>query len=613
MISNFLSGMWTTIAPALGNHLWQSTLFAIAAGLLTLSLGKNHARTRCQLWLAASLKFLFPFSMLVAVGNKLLWPRSSIGTNAGFYFTLEQFNQPFTQPAAPAVSTAAHATFFSNFSHLLPILLPAVWLSGSLAVILIWSARWQRVSAVIRQSVPQLDGREVETLRRLEQNVGIQKRIELLSSRASLEPGIFGIMRPVLIWPEGISARLSGAHVEAILAHEVCHVRRRDNLVAALHMFVQAIFWFHPLVWWLGTRLIEERERACDEEVLQSGSNRQIYAECILKICEFCVASPLSCVSGVTGADLKKRISRILTEHVSHDLTFVKKLLLSAAAALVITVPLALGLLSASQTRATSRAQESTAAPVYEVVSFKSSSMASDSSGITPARILVKPDRFTVTNFTLSALIRSAYGVRSFQIVGAPSWINSEKYDIDAKLDKSAIDKEKRLSLEERNGEYLRRLRALLADRFKLTLHRETHELPVYALLIANNGPKLQDSKPDNNPERIRRVYMNSDQLSVEAVTIASLGDMLSERLRRSVVDKTGLTGTYDITLHWIPDESQPLRDIDGRPLPDGKLPPAYPDPAFFTALKDQLGLKLESQTAPVEVLVVDHTERPEN
>ncbi len=428
-----------------------------------------------------------------------------------------------------------------------------------------------------------------------------------------MEPGIFGIIRPVLLWPEGISAHLSEAHLDAILAHEVCHVRRRDNLAAALHMLVSAAFWFHPLVWWLGVRLIEERERACDEEVLQSGSNRQTYAESILKICEFCVGSPLPCVSGVSGAGLKNRISRIMTEPVSHNLTFVKKLLLSASAALVVTVPLALGLLSARQTQAASRTQESTSVPAaYEVISFKSSPLRPDNSGTTLARILVKPDRLTVTNFTLSALIRSAYGVTSFQILGAPSWISSEKYDIDAKLDESAVSKEGALSIEERNRLNLHRLRALLAGRFKLALHRETRELPVYALLTANDGLKLQASRPDSNPaERIHHIFMDSDRLSAEAVTMASFGDMLSERLRRNVVDETGLTGNYDITLHWAPDESQPLRDLDGKPVSDGKLPPAYPDPAFFTALQDQLGLRLESQIAPVEVLVIDHAEQP--
>jgi len=96
-------------------------------------------------------------------------------------------------------------------------------------------------------------------------------------------------------------------------------------------MVVEAMFWFHPLVWWLGGRLVEERERACDEEVLEFGSERQIYAESILKVCEFCVGSPLACVSGVTGADLKERIVQIMTKNVVRKLDFSRKLMLSLA------------------------------------------------------------------------------------------------------------------------------------------------------------------------------------------------------------------------------------------------------------------------------------------
>ncbi len=86
-----------------------------------------------------------------------------------------------------------------------------------------------------------------------------------------LEPGVFGILRPVLLLPEGITDRLTPAQLEAVIAHELCHVRRRDNLTAAIHMVVETVFWFHPLVWWIRARLVEERERACDEEVLRAG------------------------------------------------------------------------------------------------------------------------------------------------------------------------------------------------------------------------------------------------------------------------------------------------------------------------------------------------------
>ena len=92
--------------------------------------------------------------------------------------------------------------------------------------------------------------------------------------------------RPILLWPERISQHLETEHLEAILAHELWHVRRRDNLAAALHMMVEAIFWFHPLVWWLGARLMDERERACDEEVLRLGTRPNVYAEGILRVCK---------------------------------------------------------------------------------------------------------------------------------------------------------------------------------------------------------------------------------------------------------------------------------------------------------------------------------------
>jgi beta-lactamase regulating signal transducer with metallopeptidase domain len=97
-----------------------------------------------------------------------------------------------------------------------------------------------------------------------------------------MEPGVFGIIRPVLLWPEGIARHMDDAHLESVLAHEVCHVQRRDNLTSAIHMLVEAIFWFHPVVWWMERQLVKERELACDEAVLQLGNEAAVYAESIL-------------------------------------------------------------------------------------------------------------------------------------------------------------------------------------------------------------------------------------------------------------------------------------------------------------------------------------------
>ena len=164
-----------------------------------------------------------------------------------------------------------------------------------------------------------------------------------------MEPGIFGILRPVLLMPEGILERLTAEQMRAIVAHEMCHVRRRDNLTFTVHMIVEAMFWFHPAVWWIGARLVEERERACDEVVLATGGEAQVYAEGILNVCKFYVESPLACVAGVTGADLKKRIVRIMSQHVVRKLNFSRKLLLTVAGLLVITIPIVFGLVHAAQ------------------------------------------------------------------------------------------------------------------------------------------------------------------------------------------------------------------------------------------------------------------------
>src|SRR5467141_1229593 len=524
MILKYLSALWTAFAPALGNHLWQSTVFAIMAGSLTLILRKNQARARYWLWLAASVKFLIPFSLLIGVGSQLAWSRGSAGTSAGLYFAMEEVSQPFSQPTTSMISRAAPSAASPSLTHLLPALLAAVWLCGFLVVVFVWYMRWRRISAAIRKAVPLQEGREVDALRQLERIGGIRKRIEMLMSRASLEPGIFGIARPVLMWPEGISERLEDAHLEAILAHEVWHVRRHDNLAAAIHMVVEASFWFYPLVWWLGARLVEERERACDEAVLELGTDRHVYAESILKICEFCVGSPLACVSGVTGADLKKRIVRVMTEGVMRKLDFSRRLLLSAAALAAIAVPVVAGVLNVTQTRAESRAQyevvspkrnksdnptvriksqaQNTSAiePGYEVVSIKP-----HNSGDELFKMMFEKDGFSAIMVTLRMLIGTAYGVEGSKIIGAPNWLDSEKYDVEARMDNSVANRLREMSEDQLNVERRRMRQALLADRFKLTLYRQTTQLGVYVLVVAKNGPKLMEAKPgDTYPKGLK-------------------------------------------------------------------------------------------------------------
>jgi bla regulator protein BlaR1 len=335
------------IPAALSTHLWQSTILGLVAGALVLILGGCHARVRYWLWMAASVKFLVPFSLLIAIGNR--WAILS-GSGAGAKVKLHF--------AIAVISGPAPASVFPGLMQLVP-LLSALWLCGSLLVLSLWRVQWRKMLGAKRDARRLDKGREREALRRVERSLGMQRPIEILLSRASMEPGVFGIIRPVLLWPEGISGRLDDAHLEAILAHEVRHVRRRDNLAAAIHMLVESVFWFHPLVWWVGTRLLEERERACDEEVLESGRDRHVYAESILKVCQFCLASPIACLSGVAGGNLKKRMEHIMAERTLQKLDLGKKLLLGAVGLAAIAVPVTFGLVTATGSRAGAPAAKS--------------------------------------------------------------------------------------------------------------------------------------------------------------------------------------------------------------------------------------------------------------
>src|ERR1700733_12306893 len=362
----YFSGMPAAMAPAIANHLWQSTLFAALAAILTLAFKKNQARIRHHLWLAPSLKFLGPLSLLIGLGRHLASPRFSLSGRSGLFSAVEGFSQPFT---FVVVAPANHATNIASLLALLPGLIAAAWLCGFVTVLVLWTVRWRRVAAVAHRSTLLKQGREVDALRQLEKIGGARRPMTFLLSRDfAFEPGIFGIFRPVLLWPAKISEHLQDAHLKAILAHEVSHARRRDNLAAALHMMVEATFWFHPMVWWLGARLVEERELACDEEVLQLGNPPSIYAESILKTCEFCVGAPLACVSGVTGAELKKRIVRIMTPNPAEKLSPGRRLLLVSVGVAAVVGPVLFGLGITSRVRAQSpQAGERQAGPIDSV------------------------------------------------------------------------------------------------------------------------------------------------------------------------------------------------------------------------------------------------------
>jgi len=301
------------------NHLWQSSLFAVAIWALTLLFCNNGASVRHGLWLAASMKFLLPFSLLATIGGMVF-------THSVAPSSIEVLNR--IEPAAAPFAAAIQIPATFEPQHLFwTLAVAALWGLGSLAVILFWLVRAARLSAVVRAATP----------------LAFDAPIPVRATCELLEPGLTGILSPVILIPESLTQKLSQTELDAVMAHELCHLRRRDNLAALVHMLVECIFWFHPLVWYIGARLVEEREQACDEGVLDDGKKPLDYAAAILKVCRLYFRSPLPCASGVSGADLDRRITAIMTGRDADEVDPNKILLLAGLGAFAVMTPLVLG------------------------------------------------------------------------------------------------------------------------------------------------------------------------------------------------------------------------------------------------------------------------------
>lgn len=606
-LAPFSPTLWVGFGAPLANHLWQSTVLAGVVWLLTLLLRRNRAQAHYCLWLVASAKFLLPFSLLVSIGGHLAWPKIAAVAQPRILITFEAIGQPFSDANLPPIPARAAPSMFALAHRDLPIFLVMVWSAGCVGVLLMWFLRWRRVTAARRAALHPQSGRELEALRRMERSVQSSRQISLFLSPSTLEPGILGVFRPVLVLPAGISDRLTDAQLESVIAHELCHVRRRDNLAAALHMLVEAVFWFHPLVWWMGARLVDERERACDEDVLRLGADPHVYAESILNVCKFYLESPLVCAAGVTGSDLKKRIAAIMSNRIAPKLEPGKKLLLSALGVAAVAVPVIFGLLHTSQGHAQSQGQDSAViASPFESVSIKPNMTGEPLAGFSRhargGATSFEPDRFMATNVSLHGLIAAAYRVGGSEILGGPDWVRSENYDIDAKLNTPAIDELAKLGPDQRFLEQRRILQALLADRFRLALHRETREPPGYVLAIAKEGFRLQEAKPgdtyldglkdpEGRPLGAGALFQPGPcKLVGQGVHIVDLAKTLSMNYLggRTVVDQTGLGGVYDFTL-----------DCHTAFMGRGE--------SVLTVLPEQLGLELKL----LDNLVIDSAEKP--
>jgi uncharacterized protein (TIGR03435 family) len=231
----------------------------------------------------------------------------------------------------------------------------------------------------------------------------------------------------------------------------------------------------------------------------------------------------------------------------------------------------------------------------FEVASIKLNTTAETNRSINWA----PGGQLNCTNVPLRMLVTFAYDLRDYQIAGLPAWADSDFYNILAKPSAEEAAKEANVHSQVSLARLRRRTQALLAERFGLTVHTEEREMSVYALVVAKGGPKLGEAKPaDNLPESGPdgpQITWNSQRVRCKNVTMKRFAEtMVSARMGRSVIDKTGLTGAYEFNMEYGPDEAT-----------DANRPP------FQTALQEQLGLKLETVKAPVKTLMIDKVEKP--
>jgi uncharacterized protein (TIGR03435 family) len=255
-------------------------------------------------------------------------------------------------------------------------------------------------------------------------------------------------------------------------------------------------------------------------------------------------------------------------------------------------------------------ARSTFAQPAVKPLTFEAASIKPSGPNTFGATIRFLPgEGLLVSGASLKALIVTASGVRDFQIPDGPGRISSERFDVSARPETSdspeSSQDEQRKALGQQTVE---RLRNLLEERFPLKFHRETKEQQVYALVVAKNGPRLEQAKDGQG-----RMRMGRGMLTDQGAELGMLAFTLSNQLGRLVIDKTGLTGQYHFEWKWTPDPGQPATAPLGPPPPGAALPrpPDPHGPSIFTAVEEQLGLRLESQEAPVETLVIDRVETP--
>jgi uncharacterized protein (TIGR03435 family) len=526
-------------------------------------------------------------------------------------------------PPAPSTTGVAAATLPDSVRAAVPSVQPAqflawiviVWLAGASALWFRLAGGWvvaaRMRSMLVRRAPPEWQ----KALRKLGAQIRLSRPVPLLVSALVQVPTVVGWLRPMVLVPVGAVGGLPVEYLEALLLHELAHIRRHDYLVNMLQSVAEALLFYHPAVWWVSGHIRAERELCCDDVAVLVSGNALTYARALAQL-ESYRPSHHSAALAANGGSLADRIARLLGQSRPAIRTGLGPVVVTIA---VLLATAAYGLFGQSGAR-----------PSFEVATIKRNASAQDAA--TGRRgVAYKPGgRIIAKNAPLRLLIQFAYAAHdspyqghsdplgASQVLGGPAWIDSEGYDIEAKPETNTDQMHAWLMLQ-----------TLLADRFRLVLHRETRELPVYNLTAKKSGLKLPPAKditclsfpPGTTPQPMpgtsdcgyAPLFLSSTELRIEGkkLHMTDLVRDLARALGQPVLDKTGFAGEFDIDLNYTDED---MMKSPGSAAPDdagGNRLPAGPNISLLFAAMDQLGLKLQPAKGPVEVLVVGHAERP--
>jgi uncharacterized protein (TIGR03435 family) len=476
-----------------------------------------------------------------------------------------------------------------------------VWFAGAMVLWVRLAGGWvvaaRMRSMLVRRAPPEWQ----QSLQELGARIGLSRPVRLLVSALVQVPTVVGWLRPVVLVPVGALGGLPAEHMEALLLHELAHIRRHDYLMNILQSVAESLLFYHPAVWWLSGHIRTERELCCDDVAVSISGDALTYARALAQLESYRPAY-LHAAIAANGGSLRNRIARLLGQPRQVVRTGLGPGVIAVAGLLAVAV---YGL------------AQSADPPRFAVATIKRDPSREALSMAVPMGVGYRPGgRLVAGNAPLAMLIQRAYSVQGFQVVGGPSWVNTDGYDIEAKPEVGTDQKRMWLMLQ-----------TLLADRFKLAMHRAAKDLPVYDLQTVKGGPKLPQPAGGNCSEVMTGppargqprlappcgpgLVKSGTGLTMEGISVSmpAFVKQLSLILGKEVIDKTGFTGRFSLHLEFAMDDA--LAGIPNPVGPSGQPADINDRPSIRTALQEQLGLKLQASTGPVDVFVIDHVERP--